>query len=102
MSITSKRARRWWRASVYLLVAIVLLAVPQPATAHAALESSSPAASAVLDTAPSTIETRFTEPLERSYSRMELYDRNGVQVEGTLLSEGTDEFTMVLTVPPDL
>lgn len=88
--------------SLCLLVAIVGVTVPRPVSAHAAIESSSPAASAVLDTAPSTITARFTEPLERSYSRMELYDRNGVRVEGTSLSEGTDAFTMVLTVPPDL
>lgn len=87
---------------MYLLVAVVLVALPQPASAHAAFESSSPAAGDVLDTAPSRIEARFTEPLERSYSRMALHDRNGIEVDGTSLSEGADAFTMVLTVPPDL
>lgn len=85
-----------------LLVAVFGIAMPRFAAAHAALDSSSPAAGAVLATAPATIEARFTEPLERSYSRMALYDRDGVEVKGTSLSEGADEFTMVLTVPPTL
>lgn len=92
----------WRLIGVCMLVAIIGIAAPRPVAAHAALENSSPAAGDVLDTAPSTIEARFSEPLERSYSRMELYDRNGVQVQGVSLSGGADAFTMVLTVPPDL
>ena len=93
---------RWRMLCLCLIVAVISVATPRPASAHAALESSSPASGDVLDTAPSTIWARFTEPLERSYSRMALYDRNGVEVEGTSLSTGADEFTMELSVPPDL
>lgn len=99
---TTGLVRHWWLVGFCLLITIIGVAVPQPVAAHAALESSSPASGDVLDTVPSTIRARFTEPLERSYSRMALYDRNGVEVEGTSLSPGTDEFTMELTVPPDL
>lgn len=99
---TTGLVRNWWLVGFCLLITIIGVAVPQPVAAHAALKSSSPASGDVLDTAPSTIQARFTEPLERSYSRMVLYDRNGVEVEGTSLSEGADAFTMELTVPPDL
>jgi copper transport protein len=95
-------ARRWRLIGLCLLVSVIGIASPQTVSAHAALQSSSPASGEVLATAPSTIEARFTEPLERSYSRMELYDRNGMRIEGTSLSEGVDDFTMVLTVPPNL
>jgi len=95
-------ARCWRLAGIALLVATLGLAPPRSAGAHAALESSSPESGSILADAPATIEARFTEPLERSYSRMALYDSNGVEIEGASLVAGEDEFTMVLTVPPDL
>jgi putative copper export protein/methionine-rich copper-binding protein CopC/mono/diheme cytochrome c family protein len=95
-------ARRWRLIGLCLLVSVIGIASPQTVSAHAALQSSSPANGDVLATPPSTIEARFTEPLERSYSRMELYDRNGMRIEGASLSEGADDFTMTLTVPPNI
>ncbi|MGH2616798.1 MAG: copper resistance protein CopC, partial [Thermomicrobiales bacterium] len=48
-----------------ILCQAALLVVPAPpAAAHAFLESSDPAASAVLPDAPPTVTLRFTEPLE--------------------------------------
>lgn len=102
-TILATRVVGCWRLmGSVLLVSCLCSALPLPATAHAALESSSPESGAILADPPVAIEARFTEPLERSYSRMALYDRNGVEIEGTSLAAGEDEFTMVLTVPPDL
>lgn len=92
----------WRLVGIVLLVASLGFILPRTAAAHAALASSAPESGAILADPPATIEARFTEPLERSYSRMALYDRNGVEIEGTSLAAGEDEFTMVLTVPPDL
>lgn len=101
-TLPSRLPRLLWLAGVVLLVAVVGLGLPLPAAGHAALESSSPAAGAVLPGAPAAIEVRFTEPLERSYSRMELYDRTGARIESTSLSAGEDDYSMVLAVPAGL
>ncbi len=89
------------------VLALVLLAVlcagnPRHATAHAFLKSSDPVASAVLPTAPAGMTLRFTEPLERSYSRAQLYDQNGALVQAAISRAGDDDFTMVLDLPAGL
>ena len=88
--------------ALIVIAVIVFLLSPNRAAAHAALESSDPASGDVLTVAPPAINVRFTEPLERSYSRMELYDSAGNPVPGTTLSEGDDAFTMRLALPADL
>lgn len=95
------------RGALTLLVTAlaVVLAVglsPYMASAHAALETSDPANGDVLATAPEAISAAYTEPLERSYSRMALYDSLGTEVQGTTLTFWNDGYTMVLEVPADL
>ncbi len=86
-----------------LLIGLALLARNvRPAAAHAALETSDPAANAVLPTALARITLRFTEPLERSYSRAELFDQTGNAVPGATSRAGGDRFTMVVDLPPNL
>ncbi len=75
---------------------------PAGASAHAALKTSEPANGDVLTSPPPAVTVRFTEPLERSYSRMELHDSAGDPVPGTTLSEGDDVYTMRLALPADL
>ena len=75
---------------------------PAPVAAHAALASSDPGNNAAVSTPPREVTLRFTEPLERSYSRAELYDRTGVRIAGATSRAGNDDFAMVLDVPPDL
>jgi putative copper export protein/methionine-rich copper-binding protein CopC/mono/diheme cytochrome c family protein len=70
--------------------------------AHAALDSSSPTSGEVVATAPTEISASFTERLDRSYSRLELYDQNGNLVDGAQLVEGADEYTMLLKLPGGL
>jgi len=81
---------------------LIALLAPQPANAHAALETSDPANGDVLATMPAALTLTFTEPLEQSYSRLELYDSVGVKVEGTSFTFGDDGYTMVLTPPGNL
>lgn len=93
------------RATLLLLVGLATIAAAlaggaKPAAAHAFLESSDPAANAVLPQAPAAATLRFSEPLERSYSRADLYDRFGATVPGATSRAGDDEYAMVLDLPP--
>ena len=88
--------------SVFLLAVIATVWYPATATAHAALESSEPAGGDIVPASPPFVTVRFTEPLERSYSRMVLHDSAGNPVAGTTLSEGDDAFTMRLALPANL
>ena len=91
------------RLVLIVLTAIgLLLAAPQSASAHAALESSSPTSGELLATAPAEVTATFTEPLEQTYSQMELYDGLGNLVQGTSLTFGDDGYTMVLALPASL
>jgi copper transport protein len=83
------------------LLAQVVVSAPS-ASAHAFLASSDPAANAVLATAPSTVTLRFTEPLETSYSRAELYDQSGASVAGATSTIGSDGQSMTVSLPSGL
>ena len=98
------RNRAGLSAAVVLIVWLAaqwLLFAPQT-SAHAFLESSDPAANAVLATAPASVKLRFTEPLETSYSRADLYDQSGAQVPGATSSIGPDPQSMSVTLPSGL
>src|SRR5918995_4839782 len=92
------------RVAIMMMLCIVAqLALPaRPVAAHAFLESSDPAANAVLPTAPQSITLTFTEPLETSYSRAELFDATGAQVPGTTSSIGPEPRSMIVQIPPGL
>ena len=64
---------------VLLLVAFVLL--PGRAAAHANLAESDPAANSVLETPPSEVTIRFTEPLEPALSEIRVLDSRGERVD---------------------
>lgn len=99
--VRGRRARR--SAAVVALVGLVLaLAWPGSAWAHAFVGESNPPANAVLPTAPTEVELRFTEPLEQSYSRIQLFDATGNELAGTNLRFGSDGYTMVLSLPAGL
>jgi copper transport protein len=84
-----------------LLLAMTVLR-PLPASAHAFLLSSDPAANAVVPVAPQTVTLRFTEPLETSYSRAQLFDQSGAEVAGASSSIGDDPRTLTVAIPPGL
>ena len=92
------------RGAALLIVWIVaqLMLPAGPVAAHAFLESSDPAANAVLPQAPPTVRLTFTEPLETSYSRAELFDQTGAAVPGATSSVGPDPRSMSVTIPPGL
>jgi copper transport protein len=84
------------------ITAILLTLGTITASAHAGLESSDPAPNAIVPTAPGSVTMTFTEPLERTYSRAELYDHEGAPVDGTNVVAGDSDDAMVLELPPDL
>jgi len=64
------------------LVCLALLAaVAVPALAHGELLRSVPEANAMLDRSPAQVELFFSEPLEPSFSRISVFNANGVQVD---------------------
>lgn len=85
---------------VALAVALGLLAaVPGTASAHAALESSSPAANSILEEAPDSIVLDFDEPVDAAVSSIELFDQDRQAVDvGDVESPG-DPSILTSTVP---
>ena len=89
-------------ALLILWIAALLLLPAKPVAAHAFLESSEPAANAVLPSPPPTVTLTFTEPLEPSYSRAELFDQTGAAVPGATSTVGSDPHSMSVAIPPGL
>jgi copper transport protein len=93
---------RQWAALLVAIVVFAGLLQPGDVSAHAAYDSSQPKSGEVVSTAPTEITVRFTEHLDRSYSRLELFDQAGTEVSGTELVDGDDDFSMTLRLPPDM
>jgi copper transport protein len=83
------------------LVAGVALAVgpASPAHAHAALESSVPASSSILDTPPDDITLNFDEPVTIEPGAIRLLDSSGADVAIGLPQKGADPTIITATVP---
>jgi copper transport protein len=89
--------------AMVMLCIVAQLALPaRPAAAHAFLESSDPVANAVLPSAPQSITLTFTEPLETSYSRAELFDETGAEVPGASVTIGPEPRLMAVQMPSGL
>lgn len=93
--------RQRWLTGAFLAILLILLTASGVA-AHAAYESSTPGSSEIVSEAPEVVTASFTEPLERSYSQLQLFDSQGNEVQGTTHEPGDDEYTMVLELPPEL
>lgn len=67
----------------YLVLLLLLLAAgaARPVLAHANLAQSNPPANAVLARSPVQLELIFTEPVEASFSRVEVLNSQGVRVD---------------------
>jgi copper transport protein len=69
-------------ARLVALVAVVLLlaGAPAPVSAHADLQQAEPAAGAAVPAPPAELRLRFTEPLDRSATRVEVIDERGTRL----------------------
>ena len=73
------------------LVGVVLVAWAGPASAHAQLETTAPAAGAVLAEPPSDVRLSFSEPVEISLGAVRVYDSNADRVDdGGARNDGGD------------
>ena len=93
------RSLRRGAIGVALFVA-VLAAVPSGiASAHASLESSTPAANSVLETGPSSIVLDFDEDIEVGLASIKLYAGDGSAVELGAPAAGADATAVTASVP---
>ena len=79
--------------------AALALGPASPAHAHAVLESSVPAGSSVLDTAPTDITLDFDEPVTVEPGAIRLLDSAGKQITLGAPERGTDASVVVSSVP---
>jgi copper transport protein len=97
-----RRLRRTILAAVGTAL-VGMVAIPaSPVSAHAALETSVPAPSSVLEEAPSAVVLDFDEPIEVGLSSIELYDadQRPVEIGGPEGVSGDD--SIVTAELPDL
>ena len=96
-----KGARGW--SVVALVIAALVLSRPDLASAHANLADADPAPNSVLEAPPSRITVWFTEPLEPSFSTIEVLDSQGTRVDNDDSAvDPRDPTVMYVTVPDDL
>jgi copper transport protein len=86
-------------ATVAALAAIALTASASPASAHALLLSSDPAAGAIVATAPPAISLHFSETVSIPFGALQLIDPNGRSVATGAAHQGATGRDLVLGVP---
>jgi methionine-rich copper-binding protein CopC len=80
---------------------LLLLSEAVPASAHAQLRSSTPAAGGVVATAPTEVLVNFNEPLEPSFSTVVVRDAVGKRVDkADAHLDPNDRKTMHVSVSP--
>jgi hypothetical protein len=82
-------------------VAALSFWLPAPASSHAYLVRSTPAARAVVARAPERVQLWFNERLEPAYSRLSVWNRDGQRVDaGDVQVAPTEPKRMSVGVPP--
>lgn len=81
-------------AVVLLLVGLGSVALAAPAAAHAALQETSPADGAVIDTSPGEVVLTFNEPVTVTIGAVRVYDADGTQVDAGDAGLGTNDTTL--------
>jgi methionine-rich copper-binding protein CopC len=66
---------------IFAAAAMVLLATPAAASAHAFLKTASPPVGSTMQTAPAEVEITFTEGVEPAFSTIEVVDAKGTRVD---------------------
>jgi methionine-rich copper-binding protein CopC len=92
-----------FKRTVFAFFIPLLAAVMAPAAlAHGVLKEASPAAGAVLDTAPAQIRLLFNEALEAGFSKITLTDGAGVVLATPAAKVEADHPDSLVLVPPVL
>jgi len=69
------------RPLAWFLIAVLTSMLVSSASAHARLERAAPAAGSTVRASPSQLKVWFTERLEPAFSKVQVFDRNGKQVD---------------------
>jgi len=96
------RRRRFglrWISSIIATCAAVALFAPDPARAHASLESSTPAASTVLEESPPLISLNFDEDISIALTSIQLFDSSSESIDLGPASAGADASIVEALVP---
>src|SRR4051794_2737124 len=103
-AVAGTKYRRLMVVVAVCLALLASLAMARSAGAHAFLESSDPAANAVLPATPQRVTMRFSEPLEHvARTKATLYDQVGQLVSGpTHEFDNSDPYVMILVLPEQL
>ncbi len=91
------------RRVLVLAIGVVALGLgwPAPASSHAYLVRSAPAARAVITRAPERVQLWFNERLEPAYSRVSVWNREGQRVDaGDVEVARTEPTRLSVGVPP--
>jgi copper transport protein len=90
-------------ALLSVAVSPFLMAPADPASAHANQVRSSPSPNQVLETSPGRVIVWFSEPIEGSFSRIQVLDADGNKVDnGDSAPDPTEPTAMTVTLPQDL
>jgi len=70
-----------WRAPIWCMLVGLLFLRPPPIHAHAFLDHAEPRVGSSVDSPPSAVQLRFTEPIEPAFCRLEVIDAAGKRVD---------------------
>jgi len=97
---TLNKVRKSW---LIVAATVASLAWGSPVSAHGQLDSSSPAPSAVLETAPSEISLDFNEPVTPVARSIEIYNQDGQRIVlGEALLSPDDPSVLIAGDVPDI
>jgi copper transport protein len=101
------RSSRAWLLVALAVTALALaagwLSWPRQTSAHAILQRSLPVQSQELETSPELVETWYSEPIERSLTRLTVFDATGAAVQtGKTLFSDSDATYAAVALPPNL
>jgi methionine-rich copper-binding protein CopC len=80
------------------MLAVLFMVAPVAAWAHAHLTTSNPAEDATVS-APTEVSLRFTQPLEKSFSSVEVHNTNGQRVDDGKLRPADDATALAVGLP---
>ena len=92
--------RRFTKSLFAVVVALFVVMFPSVASAHAILDSSTPASSSVLEASPTEIRLDFNETIEKSLLSIQLFDAEQLPVSiGKATRSDSDASVVSATVP---
>jgi copper resistance protein C len=89
----------WHRSSRAVVCALLLAAVAATARAHAFLDHAEPRVGSTVATSPPSVTLSFTEPIEPSFSRIDISDVQGRRIDAGKVEHPAPD-RLSVTLPP--